>query len=38
MFIKLNYKMAISPTNRDEAAKAELELRRRQYQAAEWFR
>ena len=38
MFIKLNYKMAVSPTNRDEAAKAELELRRRQYQAVEWFR
>lgn len=38
MFIKLNYKMAVSPTSRDEAAKAELELRRRQYQAVEWFR
>ena len=38
MFIKLNYKMPASPTDRDEAAKAELELRRRQLQAVEWFR
>lgn len=30
MFIKLNYRMVASPTNRDEAVKAELELRRRQ--------
>ena len=30
MFIKVNYKMSVSPTNRDEVAKAELELRRRQ--------
>ena len=29
MFIKLNYKMPVSPTNRDEVVKAELELRRR---------
>ncbi len=38
MFVKLNYKMASSPTDRDEAARAELELRRRQVQAVEWFR
>ena len=29
MFIKLNYKMPVSPTNRDEVVKAELELRQR---------
>ena len=29
MFIKLNYKMPVSPTNRDEVVKAELELRKR---------
>jgi hypothetical protein len=38
MFIKLNYKMAVSPTYRDEVAKAELELRRRQAAAIELFR
>jgi len=38
MFIKLNLKMPVSPTNRDEAAKAELELRRRQAKAIELFR
>jgi hypothetical protein len=38
MFVKLNYKMAVSPTNRDEVAKAELELRRRQAAAIELFR
>jgi hypothetical protein len=38
MFIKLNYKMPVSPTNRDEAAKAELELRRRQAKAVALFR
>ncbi len=38
MFIKLNFKMPESPTNRDEAAKAELELRRRQAKAVELFR
>ena len=35
MFLKLNYKMPASPTDRDEAAKAELELRRRQAKAIE---
>lgn len=30
MFIKVNYKMAVSPTDRDAVAEAELELRRRQ--------
>jgi hypothetical protein len=38
MFIKLNFKMAVSPTDGDAAAQAELELRRRQVQAVEWFR
>jgi hypothetical protein len=38
MFLKLNFKMDVSPTNRDEAAKAELELRRRQLKAIELFR
>jgi len=38
MFIKINFKMRTSPTNRDEVAKAELELRRRQAQAVELFR
>jgi hypothetical protein len=38
MFIKLNYKMAVSPTDRDAVASAELELRRRQAKAIELFR
>ena len=38
MFIKLNLKMPVSPTNRDEVAKAELDLRRRQLRAVELFR
>jgi hypothetical protein len=38
MFIKLNFKMPISPTNRDAVARAELELRRRQARAIELFR
>ena len=38
MFLKLNYKMPASPTNRDEAAKAELELRKRQARAIALFR
>jgi hypothetical protein len=38
MFIKLNYKMDVSPTDRDAAAKAEVELRRRQARAVELFR
>ncbi|MHC4199725.1 MAG: FAD-dependent oxidoreductase [Planctomycetota bacterium] len=38
MFIKLNFKMPESPTDRDEAAKAELELRRRQAKAVDLFR
>jgi hypothetical protein len=38
MFIKLNYQMPVSPTDRDAASQAELELRRRQVQAVEWFR
>ena len=38
MFIKLNYKMPVSPTDRDAVAKAELELRQRQARAVELFR
>ena len=38
MFIKVNFKMAVSPTNRDAVAKAELELRRRQAKTVELFR
>ncbi|MGB2806514.1 MAG: FAD-dependent oxidoreductase [Sedimentisphaerales bacterium] len=38
MFIKLNFKMPVSPTSRDEVSKAELELRRRQAKAIELFR
>jgi hypothetical protein len=38
MFIKLNFKMPASPTDRDEVAKAELELRKRQYRAVQLFR
>jgi hypothetical protein len=38
MFIKLNFQMRVSPTDRDESAKAELELRRRQAAAIELLR
>ena len=38
MFIKINYKMPVSPTDRDQAADAELELRRRQAKAIELLR
>ena len=38
MFIKLNLKMPVSPTDRDAVAKAELELRRRQVKAIDLFR
>jgi hypothetical protein len=38
MFIKLNLQMPVSPTNRDESAKTELELRKRQAQAVELMR
>ena len=38
MFIKLNLKLPVSPTDRDEVAKAELELRKRMYRAVELFR
>jgi len=38
MFVKLNYKMSVSPTDRDAVALAELELRRRQAKAIELFR
>jgi len=38
MFIKVNMKLPVSPTNRDAVAKAELELRKRQLRAVELFR
>ncbi|MBN2393238.1 MAG: FAD-dependent oxidoreductase [Anaerolineae bacterium] len=38
MFIKLNVKMPVSPTDRDAAAEAELELRQRQARAIELLR
>lgn len=38
MFIKVNYKMAVSPTNRDEVAKAELIIRQNQYKTLELFK
>jgi hypothetical protein len=38
MFIKLNYKMPVSPTDRDAVAEAEIELRQRQAKAIELFR
>jgi hypothetical protein len=38
MFVKLNFKMPVSPTDRDAVARAELELRRRQVRAVELFR
>ncbi|HUT12240.1 MAG TPA: FAD-dependent oxidoreductase [Thermoguttaceae bacterium] len=38
MFIKLNLKMPVSPTDRDAVARAELELRQRQLRAVQLFR
>jgi glycine/D-amino acid oxidase-like deaminating enzyme len=38
MFIKLNFKMRVSPTDRDAVSKAELELRERQAKAVGLFR
>jgi hypothetical protein len=38
MFIKVNYKMEVSPTNRDAVAKAELLIRQNQYKVLELFR
>lgn len=38
MFIKMNLKLAVSPTNRDEVSKAELELRKRMQTGLELFR
>jgi hypothetical protein len=38
MFVKINLKMPTSPTGRDAVSAAELELRRRQFQAIELFR
>ena len=38
MFIKVNYKLPFSPTNRDEVAKAELLLRQNQYKTLQLFK
>ena len=38
MFIKINLKLPVSPTNRDEVSKAELEVRKRMQKGAELFR
>jgi hypothetical protein len=38
MFIKLNMKLPLSPTNRDEVSKAELELRKRMQMGLELFK
>ncbi len=38
MFIKVNYKMDVSPTNRDEVAKAELVLRQNQFKTLQLFK
>lgn len=38
MFIKVNYRMPVSPTSRDAVGKAELELRRRQAKTVDLFR
>jgi hypothetical protein len=38
MFIKVNMQLPVSPTNRDAVAKAEAELRRRQFKTVELFR
>jgi hypothetical protein len=38
MFIKMNLKLPVSPTNRDEVSKAELELRKRMQSGVELFR
>ena len=38
MFIKINVKMPVSPTDRDAVSRAELELRKRQAKAIELFR
>ena len=38
MFIKVNLKLPVSPTNRDEVAKAELELRKRMQKGVELFK
>jgi len=38
MFIKVNYKLPVSPTNRDEVTKAELIIRQNQFKTLELFR
>lgn len=38
MFIKVNYKMPVSPTNRDEVSKTELIIRQNQFKTLELFR
>ena len=38
MFIKVNYRLPVSPTNRDEVAKAELVVRQNQFKTLQLFR
>ena len=38
MFIKVNYKLPVSPTNRDEVAKAELIIRQNQFKTLQLFK
>ena len=38
MFIKVNYRMKVSPTNRDEVSRAELLIRQNQYKTLQLFR
>ncbi len=38
MFIKVNYKLPVSPTNRDEVSKAEMIIRQNQFKTLELFR
>lgn len=38
MFIKVNYRMSVSPTNRDQVALAELLIRQNQYKTLELFK
>ena len=38
MFVKLNLRLPVSPTDRDAVSKAELELRKRQFKALELFK
>ncbi len=38
MFVRVNYKLPKSPTSRDEMARAELDIRRRQHESVKLFR